>query len=116
MSPKRKQPKEEEVIVTEPSFKRAETPVGERLYETVGDGDMKIIIGPHEGFVDILGLPPEVATRLHNILYRRKIYSYTQAARHPQDVIGSIQELYQLDAQKLLEALHRFEQETVEGG
>lgn len=94
--------------------RRTESVFGERFYETMEVGDQKIIIGPHEGFVDTLGLPPELATKLHNILYRRKVYNYTQAAKHPQEVQGAIQELYMMDAQKLMEALHRFEQE--EGG
>lgn len=112
-------PKRKHTIETEPAplreeptlVKRGESTFGERLYETVEVGDQKIIVGPHEGFVDILGLPPELATKLHNILYRRKVYNYTQAAKHPQEVQGAIQELYQMDAQKLMEALHRFEQE-----
>jgi hypothetical protein len=121
MSPKRKQPTEvKEVLPKEmlepPHMQRKETPVGERLYETIGDGDLKVIVGPHEGFVDTLGLPEETATRLHNILYRRKVYNYTQAARRPQELLGAIQELYMLDAQKLLEALRHFEQESIEGG
>jgi len=110
-------PRKKKLIVTEePILKRTETPVGERLYEMLGEGDMKVIIGPHEGFVDTLGLPPESATRLHNILYRRKLYNYAQAAKHPQDVQGAIQELYQLDVQTLLEKMYRFELETPEGG
>lgn len=116
MTPKRKQ--KEPItgpaitLEAEPqTVRRGEAEVGERLYETVSVGDQKIIVGPHEGFVDTLGLSPEMATKLHNILYRRKVYNYAQAAKHPQEVQGAIQELYQLDAQKVMEAMYRFEQE-----
>lgn len=85
------------------------------MYDVMESGDQLIIIGPHEGFVDTLGLSEEIATRLHNILFRRKCYNYTQAAKHPQEILGAIQELYQLDAQKLLEALYQFENGTPEG-
>ena len=99
-------------LLEEPTLvRRGESSFGERFYETVEVGDQKIIVGPHEGFVDTLGLPPDLATKLHNILYRRKVYNYASAAKHPQEVQGAIQELYQMDAQKLMEALHRFEQE-----
>ncbi len=116
MTPRRKQSESIEtgpaLVREEPSLvKRAESTFGERLYETLEVNGQKVIIGPHEGFVDTLGLPPELATKLHNILYRRKIFNYTQAAKHPQEVQGAIQELYMMDAQKLMEALHRFEQE-----
>jgi len=112
MSPKRKPKEVEETPVPKPES----VPVGERFYERFGEGDMQVIIGPHEGFVDTLGLAPETATRLHNILHRRKLYNYKMASSHPQEVVGAIQELYLLDAQKLLEAFYRFEQEIIEGG
>lgn len=93
---------------------RVHASVGDRLYETMQSGDHAMIVGPHEGLVDELGLPAEAATRLHNILYRRKLYNYTQASSHPQEVFGAIQEFYALDVQKLVEAFYRFEQENNE--
>lgn len=93
---------------------RVHSAVGNRLYETMQSGDHVLIVGPHEGLVDELGLPEEAATRLHNILYRRKLYNYTQVSSHPQEVFGAIQEFYALDVQKLVEAFYRFEQELSE--
>lgn len=71
-----------------------------------------IIIGPPEGLVDSLGLPPETATRLHNILYDRGIMKYEDAARRGV-LPGVIQELFTLDAQLLLQKFNEFEKETV---
>lgn len=93
---------------------RIHASVGQRLYETMQSGDHVLIVGPHEGLVDELGLPEEAATRLHNILYRRKLYNYTQVSKHPQEVFGAIQEFYALDVQKVVEAFYRFEQESSE--
>lgn len=88
--------------------------IGDRLYETMQSGGQIMIVGPHEGLVDELGLPEEAATRLHNIMYRRKLYNYTQVSAHPQEVFGAIQEFYALDVQKVVEAFYRFEQESSE--
>lgn len=93
---------------------RVHSTVGERRYETMQSGEHVLIVGPHEGLVDTLGLTEEAATRLHNILYRRKIYNYAEASKHPQEVFGAIQEFYALDVQKLVEAFYRFEQESIE--
>lgn len=98
-----------------PSVKVEHREIDERLYETMEIGEVRMIVGPHEGLVDTLGLSPEAATRLHNILYRRKIYNYAQAAKHPMELRGAIQEFYDFDVQKLQEAFYRFEQETTEG-
>lgn len=115
MSPRKK--KESPPPIPEPApIQTAQRVIEERLYETIEAGDQRIVVGPHEGLVDTLGLPEDTATRLHNILFHRKLYNYAQLAKHPQEVVGAIQELYSLDAQKLMEAFFRYEQETTEGG
>jgi len=76
-----------------------------RLYKAYQDGEQLLIIGPPEDLMEELGLPEEFGTRLHNILYRRGIFTYQDAARHMQDLYGALQEAYQLDVQKLTEAL-----------
>lgn len=68
-----------------------------------------IIIGPTEGLVDSLGLPVEVATRLHNILYERGILTYLDASKKHKEVSGALQELYQVDVQRLVEAYYKIE-------
>jgi hypothetical protein len=115
MSPPRKKKTVLPSEPVQPTIQVAQREIEQRLYETMEMGEAKIIVGPHEGLVDTLGLTPAAATRLHNILYRRKIYNYAQAAKHPQEVAGAIQELYSLDAQKLMEAFYNFEKETTEG-
>lgn len=73
-----------------------------------------IPIYPPEGLVDTLGLPEDMATRLHNILYDRKITSFKDISAKGV-VQGIMQDLYSVDAQKLAEAFAKFEKETVGG-
>ena len=73
-----------------------------------------IVIGPPEGLVDTLGLPDHVATRLHNILYERKLFNLKSLSGR--GIAHSvIQELYSVDAQKLSDAFLNFENVTVGG-
>jgi hypothetical protein len=71
-----------------------------------------VIVGPPEGLVDELGLPEPFATRLHNILYDRGIFSYNDAAKK-NAIIGALQEVLNVDAQLIVEKFHKFETETV---
>lgn len=84
------------------------------LIDRSGAEDMSIILGPHEGLVDDLGLSAEQATKLHNILYERDILSY-KSASVKNIAIGVALEIIQDKAQaltlaqKLVEAFRRFE-------
>lgn len=71
-----------------------------------------VIVGPPEGLVDELGVPPEFATRLHNIFYQRGILSYADAAKK-NAIIGALQEALNIDAQLIVEKFHKFETEVV---
>ena len=71
-------------------------------------------LGPPEGLVDTLGLPGDIATRLHNILYDRKLFTYKDISA-PGAAIGALQEALSVDAQKLAEAFAHYETETVGG-
>lgn len=73
-----------------------------------------IVIGPPEGLVDELGLPEPFATRLHNILYDRKIFNYKAASANGA-LKGALQDALSVDTQKLAEAFAKYEQETVGG-
>lgn len=86
-----------------------------RLYKAYQDGDLVIIIGPPEDFVDDLGLPEPFGTKLHNILYRRGILNYQDATRNMNNLQGALQEAYALDVQKLTEALFKYNQEVRHG-
>jgi len=87
-------------------------PLTQRKYEALKNGGDTMIIGPPEGLVDELGLPEPFATNLHNILYRRRIFTYAQASRN--NVLqGALQEALTIDAQRLTEAFRIYETEEV---
>lgn len=87
-------------------------PLTHRIYEALQHGEDIMIIGPPEGLVDMLGLPEPFATNLHNILYRRRIFTYAQASRG--NVLhGALQEALNIDAQRLTEAFKNYETEEV---
>lgn len=77
----------------------------------IGDG-LSIVIGPPEGLVDTLDLPEPQATRLHNILFDRTLFTY-KAITAKGAIQAVLQELFSIDAQRLVEAFHNFEKETV---
>lgn len=71
-----------------------------------------IVIGPPEGLVDALELPEPHATKLHNILYDRQIFTFEDASRRGV-LTGVLQELFALDTQLLLEKFNDYRKETV---
>lgn len=83
-----------------------------RKYQVRVDGTMEIIIGPPEGLVDRLGVPEPIATRLHNILYRRRIFNSRDIARDPKSLLGALQEALMVDVQRLTEAYFEYEKEA----
>lgn len=87
-------------------------PVNGRHYEALQDGQMRIIKGPPEGLVDALELPEPFATRLHNILYTRRLFTSADVARNPMTLLGALQEALMLDVQKLTEAFINYEKEV----
>ena len=72
-----------------------------------------VIIGPPEGLVDAMGLPEPFATRLHNILFDRRIFSYKDIVAGKNTAVGIMQEALSLDVQKLVEAYFTYGTETV---
>lgn len=93
-----------------------------RKYRVIYSPDMPpgayIIVGPPESLADYLwtsrGLPvPEpFATRLHNILYERRIFSYKDISSG-KIASGVLQEALQIDAQNLAEAFYNYEKESI---
>ncbi len=73
------------------------------------DQERNIIIGPPEDLVDSLGLPEPFATALHNALYARKIYNYSDASKSQNNLVGVMQEVLMLDVQILLTAYYNSE-------
>jgi len=84
-----------------------------RQYKALQDGEMRVILGPPEGLVDELGLPEPFATRLHNILYKRGLLNYTEAAKNPNNLLGAYQEALRMDVQKLNEGFFKYENQEV---
>lgn len=72
-----------------------------------------IVIGPPEGLADTMGLPEPFATRLHNILFDRRIFSYKDIVAGKNTAVGIMQEALSLDVQKLVEAYFTYGTETV---
>ncbi len=70
-----------------------------------------VLVGPPEGLVDTLSLPEPFATTLHNILYKRGIFTYADAAKK-NVILGALQEALQIDAQKLAEEFLKYEKVT----
>lgn len=81
-----------------------------RLPDDVDDNeaDRGIPIGPPD-VVDKLGLPEPIATRLHNELHRRRLWTLHDLERRPRDITGALQAAYRVDAQRLMEAYHEWE-------
>lgn len=82
-----------------------------RNYEAMVDGDLSIIVGPGEGVVDALKLPEPIATELHNRLHAVGLLTFKDVAKNPRTVQGVIQEVLQLDVQRLTESYLEYEKE-----
>jgi len=83
-----------------------------RNYDAWKSGEnMVVIIGPPEGVVDVLALPEPFATRLHNCLHARGVFSQRVASR-PNVLLGALQDALSLDVQRLNEAYFRYEEEV----
>jgi hypothetical protein len=73
--------------------------------------DMVIIIGPPEGVVDAIGLPEPFATRLHNCLHARGVFTLREASK-TNILLGALQDALSIDVQRLNEAYFRYEEEV----
>lgn len=68
-------------------------------------------IGPPEGVVDLLELPEPFATRLHNLLYDRKLWSTQEIRKQPKALLGALQAALKIDVQTLHSAYVEYEKE-----
>lgn len=84
-----------------------------RKYVSRQSGELRIIVGPPEGLVDQMDLPEPFATRLHNVLYERRLLSYKDVLSNPKGLFGALQEALSVDAQKLTEAFYHTSKETL---
>jgi hypothetical protein len=72
------------------------------------DAPIGIPIGPPE-IVDDLDLPEPLATRLHNQLAARRLWTYKDIQRRSSDLQGALQAALQLDVQAIAEAYKAYE-------
>jgi len=83
-----------------------------RKYKAYSEGgDEVVIIGPPEGLVDEFELSKKTATRLHNILYQRGLFSYREVVKSKGGLLGALQEALAIDVQKLNEIFYKYEKE-----
>lgn len=88
-----------------------------RNYEALVEGEKAIILGPPEGLVDELGLPDEMATRLHNILHARGLLTYEDVQKRSRELPGVWQEVLMMDVQRLYQVFQTFHQDgKLDGG
>lgn len=83
-----------------------------RLPDHAPDSDaaMGIIVGPPP--MNELGLPEEIAIRLHNQLYHRGLFTLKDVERRRQEVVGAIQVTLKLSMQHIL-AVYRNHKEAM---
>jgi hypothetical protein len=74
------------------------------------EAEMGILIGPPD-VVDALELPEPWATKLHNQLYARGIFSYDKA-RNAKALRGAIMAVFKIDIQLLQQAFLQSERES----
>lgn len=82
-----------------------------RKYRALKNGEAIIIKGPPDELIDMLGIPEPTGTILHNALYNRRILTYEDAVKKPNDILGAIQEAMMLDTQRLMEAFFKIEKQ-----
>lgn len=74
------------------------------------EAEMGIFIGPPD-IMDSLGLPEDLGTRLHNILFDKKLFTNADVKKRPKALFGVLQQALKVDAQRLHEAFVNYEQE-----
>lgn len=86
-------------------LKLVESATSEELYQ------YGITVGPPEGIVDELGLPNELATRLHNQLFQRQLWSMDEVRKNPKGIYAALQATFGINQQMIMNAYMKYEQE-----
>lgn len=83
-----------------------------RLPDDVSDEHVKrgLFIGPPD-IVDLLGLPDHIATRLHNELYNRKLYTRRDVERRASELTAALTAALKVDTQRLHTAYAEYERD-----
>jgi hypothetical protein len=74
---------------------------------------MGVVIGPPP-IVDALRFPEPFATRLHNTLFDRKLWSIKEVQQNPNALRGALQKALRVDIHVLLNAYNEIEKEPHE--
>lgn len=82
------------------------------LPEGVENINLGIPLGPPD-IMDDLGIPEPMATRLHNQLFARKLFTLVDIRRRPSEVQAAIQSALRLDAARIVTAYAEAEKETL---
>ena len=77
-------------------------------HEPDEDAPQGILVGPPD-IVDVLGLPESIGTALHNQLFHRGLFTLRDVQKKPQVVVGALQKALNVDAQKIMQAYHEYE-------
>ncbi len=73
-----------------------------------------IPIGPPS--VDPLGLPIEIAVRLHNELYLRRIFTHEDAVKQQVDIASAVRSAFRADVQSVIALYERTDILAGDGG
>lgn len=82
------------------------------LPEGADNPDLGIPYGPPP-FVDDLELPEPFATRLHNQMFNRSLFSLNDLRQRPREVQAALQAVFRMDAATILDAYAKAEKETL---
>jgi hypothetical protein len=66
------------------------------------------IIGPPRNIVDCLDWPEELKTRLHNILYDRKLWNIEAIRRQKNALFGALQAALRVDQHTLMTEFEKY--------
>jgi len=74
--------------------------------------DLGILVGP-PNFVDELGLPEPFATRLHNQMFNRGLFTLADAQKKSKEIQAALQSALRVDAARIIDAYNQAEKETL---
>lgn len=82
------------------------------LPEGVDNVDLGIPVGPPE-FLDFLDMPEPFATRLHNQMFDRKLFTLRDLQKRSNEVQAALQSAFRIDVASIVQAYHESEKETL---
>jgi len=81
-------------------------------HESDEDAPLGIFIGPPE-IVDELGLPEDIATRIHNQLFVRKMWTLRDIEKNPQQLFAVLQSAFSVNTQQIMALYAEYEKSAV---